>query len=141
MTGIYKKISKRNFISFCKDTIPSVKDFEVKLIKFEKTGVAIDYFPDKNQVGKKDRFWTLHLFTTADMVSYGSILCRYPNAIGSVTINFTGNFFAVEKVCNVRVSSTIQEYEEKFAHSTVDVVTFSNHLIAKLTCNYLIIGK
>ncbi len=141
MTATYKTISKNNFIAFCKDTIPSVKNFEVKLKKFEKSGVVIDYFPDKNQVGKKDRFWTQNLFTTADMVSYGSILCRYPNAIGSVTINFTGNFFAVEKVCNVRVSSTIQEYEEKFAHSTVDVVTFSNQLIAKLACNYLIIGK
>ena len=53
----------------------------------------------------------------------------------------TVNFFATEHVCNVRVSSTIQEYEEKFAHSTVDIVTFSNQIIAKLTCNYLIIGK
>ena len=141
MTVIYKTISKKNFISFCKDTIPSVKDFEVKLIKFEKSGVAIDYFPDKNQISKKDRFWTQNLFVTADMVSYGSILCRYPKAIQSVTINFTGNFFAVEQVCNVRVSATIQEYEDKFAHSTVDVVTFSNKVIAKLTCNYLILGK
>ena len=36
MTATYKTISKHNFIAFCKDTIPSVKDFEVKLIKFEK---------------------------------------------------------------------------------------------------------
>ena len=141
MTGIYKTISKRNFISFCKDTIPSVKDFEVKLIKFEKSGVAIDYFPDKNQVGKKDRFWTQNLFTTADMVSYGSILCRYPNAVPSVTLNVNGSFFSTKRVCNVCISGTIQEYEEKYAHARVDVVTFSNQVIASFTCNYIIIGK
>ena len=141
MTATYKTISKNNFIAFCKDTIPSVKNFEVKLKKFEKSGVEIDYFADKKKVGKRDRFWTQNLFTAADMVSYGCILCRYPNAIQSVTINFNGNFFATEHVCNVRVSSTIQEYEEKFAHSTVDIVTFSKQIIAKLTCNYLIIGK
>ena len=104
-------------------------------------GVEIDYFPDEQQVEKRDRFWLQKLFTVADMVSYGCILCRYPNAIQSVTINFNGNFFATEQVCNVRVSSTIQEYEEKFAHATVDIVTFSKQIIAKLTCNYLIIGK
>ena len=117
MTATYKTISKYNFIAFCKDTIPSVKNFEVKLKKFEKSGVEIDYFPEKKKVGKRDRFWTQNLFTAADMVSYGCILCRYPNAIQSVTINFNGNFFATEHVCNVRVFSTIQEYEEKFAHS------------------------
>ena len=139
MTEAYKTISKQNFIAFCKDTIPSVKDFEAKIIKFEKSGVEIDYFPDKKQVGKQDRFWTQNLFTVADMVSYGCILCRYPDAIPSVTINFNANFFGAERVCNVRVSSAIREYNRNFAHSTVDIVTFSNQVIAKLTCNYMII--
>ena len=139
MTEAYKTISKQNFVSFCKDTIPSVKDFEVSIKRFEKSGVEIDYFPDRKEVGTRDRFWTQNLFTVADMVSYGCILCRYPNAIPSVTINFNGNFFAADRVCDVRVSSTIQEYDRKFAHSTVDVVSFSNQVIAKLTCNYIII--
>ena len=139
MTGGYKTISKQNFVAFCKDTIPLVKDFEVNIKRFEKSGVEIDYFPDKKEVGTRDRFWTQNLFTVADMVSYGCILCRYPNAIPSVTINFNGNFFAADRVCDVRVSSTIQEYDRKFAHSTVDVVSFSNQIIAKLTCNYIII--
>ena len=122
------------------DNIPDNCD---PLVDRDGDGVddEMDYFPDKKQVGKRDRFWTQNLFTAADMVSYGCILCRYPKAIQSVTINFNGNFFATEHVCNVRVSSTIQEYEEKFAHSTVDIVTFSKQIIAKLTCNYLIIGK
>ena len=132
MTATYKTISKHNFIAFCKDTIPSVKNFEVKLKKFEKSGVEIDYFPDKKKVGKRDRFWTQNLFTVADMVSYGCILSRYPNAIQSVTINFNGNFFATEKVCNIRVSSKIQEYEEKFAHSTVNIFTFSKQIVAMI---------
>ena len=51
MTATYKTISKNNFIAFCKDTIPSVKNFEVKLKKFEKSGVEIDYFPDRKKVG------------------------------------------------------------------------------------------
>ena len=68
MTATYKTISKHNFIAFCKDTIPSVKNFEVKLKKFENSGVEIDYFPDKKKVGKRDRFWTQNLFTAADMV-------------------------------------------------------------------------
>ena len=53
MTATYKTISKNNFIAFCKDTIPSVKNFEVKLKKFEKSGVEIDYFPEKKKLVKE----------------------------------------------------------------------------------------
>ena len=141
MTGPYKTISKKNFIAFCKDTIPSVKDFKLKVKKFTKVGVEIDYFPDEQQVEKRDRFWMQKLFTVADMVSYGCILCRYPNAVPSVTLNVNGSFFSTKRVCNVCISGTIQEYEEKYAHARVDVVTFSNQVIASFTCNYIIIGK
>ena len=35
------------------------------------------------------------VFTVADMVSYGCILCRYPNAVPSVTLNVNGSFFSI----------------------------------------------
>ena len=37
MTATYKTISKNNFIAFCKDTIPSVKNFKVKLKLVKET--------------------------------------------------------------------------------------------------------
>ena len=139
MTGNYQKINKNNFIDFCKNTIPLVKDFNVKINRFENSGLEVDFFPDEKRVGMIDRLWSHNLFTLADMVSYGCILCRYPTAIASVTINFNGNFFDAERVCNVRLSNTLEEYERNYAHSTVDVKTLSNRIIAKLTCNYQIV--
>ena len=139
MTETFQTINKNNFINFCKNTIPSVKDFNLKINRFEKSGLEMDFFPDKKRVGLIDRFWSQNLFTLADMVSYGCLLCRYPTAIPSVTINFNGNFFDAERVCDVRVSNTLKEYEKNYAHSTVEVVTFSNRVIAKLTCNYMIL--
>ena len=141
MTETFQTINKNNFINFCKNTIPSVKDFNLKINRFEKSGLEIDFFPDKKRVGLIDRFWSQNLFTLADMVSYGCLLCRYPTAIPSVTINFNGNFFDAERVCDVRVSNTLKEYEKNYAHSTVEVVTFSNRVIAKLTCNYMILHQ
>jgi len=141
MTETFQTINKNNFINFCKNTIPSVKDFNLKINRFEKSGLEIDFFPDKKRVGLIDRFWSQNLFTLADMVSYGCLLCRYPTAIPSVTINFNGNFFDAERVCDVRVSNTLKEYEKNYAHSTVEVETFSNRVIAKLTCNYMILHQ
>jgi acyl-coenzyme A thioesterase PaaI-like protein len=141
MTETFQTINKNNFINFCKNTIPSVKDFNLKINRFEKSGLEMDFFPDKKRVGLIDRFWSQNLFTLADMVSYGCLLCRYPTAIPSVTINFNGNFFDAERVCDVRVSNTLKEYKKNYAYSTVEVVTFSNRVIAKLTCNYMILHQ
>ena len=139
MAETYQTIAEGNFLAFCKDTIPSVQDFNIKVSMFEESGVEVEYFPDEHRVGKTDKFWTQSLFTIADLVSYGCIFTRYPTAIPSVTTNMNANFFDTTHVCDVRANGKIQEYGENFAHSTVDVVTFQGMPIAKFTCNYLIV--
>ena len=91
MTGTYKTISKKNFIAFCKDTIPLVKDFNLKIKKFTKVGVEIDYFPDEKHVEKRDRFWTQKLFTVADMVSATSGGTFSGGVTVGSTLDVTGN--------------------------------------------------
>ena len=108
MTEIYQTIDEGNFLAFCKDTIPSVKDFNMKINMFEESVVEVEYFPDEHRVGTTDKFWTQSLFTIADLVSYGCIFTRYPTAISSVTTNMNANFFDTTRVCDVRANGKIR---------------------------------
>ncbi|MAV98215.1 MAG: hypothetical protein CML81_00210 [Rhodobiaceae bacterium] len=139
MTKAYQIIDEENFLTFCKDTIPSLKDFKLKINVFNESGVEIEYFPKEHHIGKSDKAWTHALFAIADLVSYACVLTRHPTAIPSVTTNMNANFFNTTHVCNVRANAKIQEHNEDFAHLTVDLVTFQGTPIAKITCNYLVV--
>ena len=138
MIAEYKTISSANFLNFCKDNIPIVSDLELKLKRYDRSGLEIEYFPAQDEVGMTDQFWENKILLLADMVSYGCILCRYPAAIPSVTLNWNGNFFGDKRISNLRALGNIREYGDNFANASVDIINFNNDVIAKVTCNYMI---